>query len=325
MGPASWCGRQTSNILGSMSGTFRVLELFCGIGGCAAALGDAASIVAAVDINHNALKAYGHNFSHTRMACSIESIPTETLQHWQTDLWWLSPPCQPYTKRGQRRDLEDPRAASLLALIPRIGEVRPAYVALENVPGFRHSRVYDRLMTQLRLRGYTVRESSLCPTDLGLPNRRRRFYLVASRKELFSWARPPVDRFSVRSILQKQVDPGLGAPAIVLQKYRQAIHVVSRDENQITNCFTSAYGRSYVRSGSYLSEDGRIRRFSPQEILRILGFPSRYRLPPNLSLRQAWPLVGNSLCVPAVRHILSCIPELRTLGRGPGERAPRFK
>ena len=297
-----------------MGGTFRVLEMFCGIGGCAAALGEAASVVAAVDINRNALKAYAYNFSHTTVACSVESIPTQTLCDWRADLWWLSPPCQPYTTRGRKRDLEDPRAASLLALIPKIGEVRPAFLALENVPGFRQSRVYERLMARLHLDGYTVRERLVCPTELGLPNRRRRFYLVAARKRLCSWTRPPIDRFSVGSILQTQVDPHLDAPAIVLRKYRQAIHIVARNEDQVTNCFTSAYGRSYVRSGSYLSENGRIRRFSPQEILRILGFPSGYRLPTNLSLRQAWPLAGNSLCVPAVRHILSCIPELRALG-----------
>lgn len=302
-----------------MSGTFRVLELFCGIGGCASALSDTASVVAAVDINLNALEAYAHNFSHTTVARSIESIPAETLEHWKADLWWLSPPCQPYTARGRRRDLDDPRAASLLALMSRIGESCPNYLALENVPGFCHSRVYERLMTQLQQTGYTVRESFLCPTELGVPNRRLRYYLVASRRELRPWTSPPIDRFSVRSILQKQVDPGLEAPAIVLQNYRHAIHVVSRDEDQVTNCFTSGYGRSHVRSGSYLSEDGSIRRFSPHEILRILGFPSGYRLPPNLSLRQAWPLVGNSLSVPAVRHILSWIPELRALGMG-GER-----
>ncbi len=298
-----------------MSGALRVLELFCGIGGCAAALGDGASVVAAVDINRNALNAYDHNFAHTSVACSVESIPIQTFRDWKADLWWLSPPCQPYTKRGRKRDLEDPRAASLLALIPKIGEVHPSYLALENVPGFLHSRVYERLRTQLDRDGYTVRECILCPTELGLPNRRRRFYLVASRKRLGSWTSPAVDRFSIRSILQKKVDPRLKAPAVVLQRYRQAIHVVARDEDQITNCFTAAYGRSYVRSGSYLSEGGHIRRFSPPEILRILGFPSGYRLPPKLSLRQAWPLVGNSLCVPAVRHILSCIPELRNSGK----------
>jgi len=73
-------------------------------------------------------------------------------------------------------------------------------------------------------------------------------------------------------------------------------------------CFTSAYGRSVVRSGSYLATPTGLRRFSPQEILRLLDFPDTYRLPPGLPLRAAWPLVGNSLSVRAVRWVLSAMP-----------------
>ena len=81
----------------------------------------------------------------------------------------------------------------------------------------------------------------------------------------------------------------------------------------MTCCFTSAYGRSHVRSGSYLQQDTGVRRFSPTEILRLLGFPASYRLPPDLSLSKAWRLVGNSLAIAPVRAMLSTIPELAAI------------
>ena len=34
----------------------------------------------------------------------------EELAAFGADLWWLSPPCQPYSVRGRGRDLDDPRA-----------------------------------------------------------------------------------------------------------------------------------------------------------------------------------------------------------------------
>ena len=37
----------------------------------------------------------------------------------------------------------------------------------------------------------------------------------------------------------------------------------------MTHCFTSAYGRSPVRSGSYVSVEGGLRRFSPAEIITV--------------------------------------------------------
>jgi site-specific DNA-cytosine methylase len=47
-----------------MSKPFRVLEFLCGIGGCVAAIGNHANLVAAIDVNRDALRVYSHNFPH---------------------------------------------------------------------------------------------------------------------------------------------------------------------------------------------------------------------------------------------------------------------
>jgi len=122
-------------------------------------------------------------------------------------------------------------------------------------------------------------------------------------------------RGTLRPYLDPEPDPSLTKDPDILRRYRHALDVVRPDEpGAVTACFTAAYGRSPVRSGSYLEqEDGRLRRFSPAEILRLLGFPATYRLPPDLPPEKAWPLVGNSLSVPAVRRVLSAIPELAGL------------
>jgi hypothetical protein len=100
-------------------------------------------------------------------------------------------------------------------------------------------------------------------------------------------------------------------PAALLQQYRGALDVKDPDNQEaIAACFTSSYGKSIVRSGSYLVTGAGTRRFTPREILRLLGFPEHYRLPPNLSLRRGWSLAGNSLSV-AVRQMLSVLPSLR--------------
>jgi len=46
------------------------------------------------------------------------------------------------------------------------------------------------------------------------------------------------------------------------------------------------------------------------EILRLLGFPAAFALPPARSA-DAWALVGNSLSIPAVRHVLQELPSCR--------------
>jgi DNA (cytosine-5)-methyltransferase 1 len=207
----------------------------------------------------------------------------------------------------------DPRAASLLVVLERLGELRPPFVALENVPGFQGSRAHERLLSVLVTGGYTVSECQLCPTELGVPNRRRRFYLVASRCGPLSGPKSPKNPDSpmvLREILDRDAGPAFRVPQAAIKRYDGALHVVdAADERAECSCFTSAYGRSFVRSGSYLDTPDGIRRFSPAEILRLLGFPDSFTLPPQLSPRRAWPLVGNSLAVHAVRAILEPVFE----------------
>lgn len=289
----------------------RVLELFAGIGGCAAALAGRAEVVAAIDIHRQALDVYALNFPHPTRRLTIESIPDAAFDKWLADLWWLSPPCQPYTRRGLQRDTQDPRAAPLLSLIERIPRLKPQSLALENVPPFAQSVACATLRETLEQCGYHLWECQLCPTQLGIPNRRARYYLVASLSPLSPRPFPTCVRRPLHTFLDHDPDSLLALPPDTARQYAEALDVVDADDPQaICACFTAAYGRSPVRSGSYLRTSHGLRRFSPQEIVRLLGFPASFQLDPRLTREQAWRLVGNSLSVVAVTQVLSAIPGL---------------
>lgn len=287
------------------------MELFCGIGGLAAAVAGRATVVQAFDTNQQATAAYAHNFSHPVHARLIEAIPISELAATNADLWWMSPPCQPYTVRGQKKDLDDRRIRPFLHLIDAISAVRPRYIAIENVPGFQGSRSHARLLDTLQGAGYDINERNLCPTELGLRNQRRRYYLVAGKTLEKPLSAVPHSRTTpVADLLDDSPDPSLDLADEILRRYPYALDRVDpNDPNARLACFTSAYGRSPVRSGSYLITPRGLRRFSPREILRALGFPTTYHLPENLPNERAWRLVGNSLSVPAVQSALSVIPE----------------
>jgi len=297
------------------AGDLSVLELFCGIGGLATALrGTGARIAEATDINHRALAVVGHNFSHPTAVRLLDSVAYSTLADIQADLWWLSPPCQPFTRRGKKGDDEDPRSRPLLHLMGAIAEIRPRYLALENVPQIRDSRCRDLLLSTLSATGYQVQERLLCPTALGFPNRRLRYYLVASREGLLvrrNAVAPKARQLPLETFLDPRPDEDLALDSPTLERYRPALHIVQPgDPFAITHCFTSAYGRSPVRSGSYLATVGGVRRFSPEEVLRLLGFPPDFGFPEETTRSARWRLAGNSLSTPAVRHVLAAFPEL---------------
>lgn len=300
--------------------TIPALELFCGIGGfAAAAAGLDVRIVGALDQSQEALDVYRLNFpAHRTVQTDLEKITAEELASFHADFWWLSPPCQPYSVRGARRDLADPRARSLTNIMDefqRIPEERlPTHLALENVEGFSLSRARERLLDLLAGRGYLVREFRLCPTHLGIPSRRPRYYLAASRLPVQEVRIPPSPgRFPLDAYLDpplsRNIPQELLVPAGIIDRFRDGIRILDASSpDAYTTCFTSGYGRSIMHAGSYLRQGAAVRRFAPEEIARLLHFPDGFCFPPHMPCRVRWRLIGNSLSVVAVRTVLSAFP-----------------
>ncbi len=286
----------------------RVLELFAGLGGCAEAVRDlgAVEVVAAVDHDEAAHLTYVANHPHPAYRLNLASVRPERLAAFEADAWWLSPPCQPFTVRGRGRDVEDPRCAALLNLIRAIEIVRPPRLAVENVPGFAGSIAHTRLVATLRAGGYAMASGERCPTELGVPAERRRFYLLADRTSEVTLAEPgsPGDG-RLAEILDAEPEDALFVPDAIVARYADGLAVVDPDDPAaVAHCFTAAYGRSWVYSGSYLRQGGRVRRFSPREILRLLGFRESF-VEPTGRLVKRYKLVGNSLSVDVVRSLLA--------------------
>ena len=302
------------------------IEFFAGIGGFAAAWPELA-IAAAIDIHQVAAQIHEANFDCPFWVREIESIETSELQSLQANLWWLSPPCQPYTTRGNRADLADARARSLLRLIELIPHCLPDFIALENVCGFSPSAARDLLLQQLGQTGYRWQSTELCPTHLGWVNKRPRFYLLASRnRPVAAWREFPTYQVRLQDLLQSPNDeqvvaPELAVDPVEVSKFESALDRCDvnsdPDTERPTACFASSYGRVLLNSGSYLKlASGAYRRFKPREVARMLGYPDSFQLPSTVPTRKLWKLLGNSLSLPAVRYVLSHIPD------GPSPKLP---
>jgi site-specific DNA-cytosine methylase len=303
----------------------RLLELFSGIGAASVAMVGRGSIACAVDINQLAHQVYEANFNSQSLIQDVTSLTDEQFRSFQADIWWMSPPCQPFTRRGLRLDLADPRTKALLRLLNAIETIRPHGIVLENVVGFEGSQTFNRLIETLDSCGYKYDSAELCSLEFGLPNLRPRFFLVASLLRQPQLEPPngsakgsakgsPLSEKGVRSLSEfldsrtelQRWGNGLDVDASQIESYRNAINVVTSTDLS-TRCFTSAYGRSFVRSGSYLQTETGFRRFSPTEQARLLGFPRTFVLPEQLSIHQLWKLLGNTVSIPCAQHVLDCL------------------
>jgi DNA (cytosine-5)-methyltransferase 1/tRNA (cytosine38-C5)-methyltransferase len=281
----------------------KAIELYCGIGGFAKACEDLQiEIVNSYDQNDAAIQTYNKNFSHKATKFNLEKFNETHID--SIDFLWMSPPCQPYTKKGNQKELKDSRSDSFKTVLKAISNNPPLHIGVENVEGFKNSSGRDLLIKTLKKCDYNISETLLCPSSLGIPNRRMRYYLCASLKPL----KPIRTSFTCKELKEfiKEPDKPFLIPSTILEKYSNGFRIINKnDKDTYSTCFTSSYSKSWMHSGAYLSCKDGIRLFEPNEIASLMGFGDDFVFPNELTKRQSYKLIGNSLSVYALKSILT--------------------
>ena len=104
-------------------------------------------VVAAMEINTVSNEVYKHNHPETNLLNkNIAGLTQKELLKLSPDVVVMSPPCQPHTRQGKQRDMEDPRSsplAHLASLLPSLPSLK--FLLLENVAGFETSKARDQV------------------------------------------------------------------------------------------------------------------------------------------------------------------------------------
>jgi len=285
----------------------RAVEFFSGVGGWRRATENIAGVVAAYDVSEVANAVYAMNFQASPKTRELVSVPVSEIIALNADAWLMSPPCQPFCRRGGRRGLGDARSLAFLHLMDMLPKARPSLLVLENVEGFLESQAYALLCERLSMIGLKWRGFGLCPTQFGVPNRRPRVYVVAgadvaAMSDMISEP-PPVEPRRIGDYLDSTEDEGLYVPAEQLARHRPGMDIVGPDSTR-SACFIGGYGKVYVGGGSFLETPKGVRRFSPSEIARLMGHPPDFAFPPDVPLNTRYRLLGNGLSIPAARWVI---------------------
>ncbi|CAN0860060.1 tRNA (cytosine(38)-C(5))-methyltransferase 2 [Linum grandiflorum] len=168
---------------------WRVLEFYSGIGGMRYSLEKAcvkAEVVESFDINDTANDVYEHNFGHRPYQGNIQSLMASDLDNYRAHAWFLSPPCQPYTRQGLQKHSGDARAFSFLRILELIQETKrpPSMLFVENVVGFETSDTRTKMIEILVNSDFVTQEFILSPLQFGVPYSRPRYFCLAKRKPL---------------------------------------------------------------------------------------------------------------------------------------------
>ena len=237
-------------------------------------------------------------------------------------------PCQPFSAANRRRKGSgDARSAVIGSILHYIKRARPLIVVLENVIGilsWGHD-VLVNIFSVMRELGYSIDLEKLCASKHGgLPQNRRRLYIVAVRAPVckFTWPSAMPMR-SLPGMLSDEVgnpawQPRAPKAANKVRKIEEQLrgHCLSQGERlhmvvnwhsqegklflRRTPCLTAARG---AQGGFWLL--GKHRMMTVEELLRLQGFnPSQTQLTQVLSVRQAGALIGNSFALPVIGRVL---------------------
>nr|WP_300337987.1 DNA cytosine methyltransferase [Actinomyces sp.] len=176
-----------------MPSAFTYSDLFAGIGGFHAALtGMGGRCVYAVEIDRDAARVYRRNWGMDILgditkdageAGACEKIPAH-------DLLAAGFPCQPFSKSGAQRGMEETRGTLYFNILQVVRKHHPTVLLLENVrnlAGPRHRHEWEVIVRTLREEGYRVADQPaiLSPHQLsaeigGRPQVRERVFITAT-------------------------------------------------------------------------------------------------------------------------------------------------
>lgn len=245
-------------------------------------------------------------------------------------------PCQSFSSVGSQFGLEDARGTLFYEFARVVDEIRPRVFIYENVRGlYTHDkgntwkgmkRVFDEL-------GYTYFDKIIDAKDFGVPQTRRRLFVVGFKEKHINFSFPEkidltltaqdllIDHTKTGAF--KSVNSTLLAPHIkgeydkkyflspklkdyVMKSGTKSFYQKPEIDLKIARTVLSSMGNRH-RAGvdNYYTVDGEIRMLTEREAHRLMGFTDDYKI--VVSRAQAYKQAGNSIVVDVLIHIIKKI------------------
>lgn len=261
-----------------------------------------------------------------------------TVYNGKIDLLMGGSPCQAFSTNGKRGGLKDSRGSLIFEFMRIIKESQPRVFIFENVRGLlihNNGQTWETIMSHFMKLGYklylpvsTTNDLPLInATGFGIPQNRQRIYVVGfhqgtKMEKEFHFPTPRPLTSQVKDFLDVNVDEKyylgqkgfefvtshptraqVNKPIMKCQKRIQQYNwngdfffePLSHLENM------NVPSRAWV--GSWNGQDGIVRRLTPKECLRLMGFDETFKMLHNDTIM--YNQIGNSVVVPVLEAIVA--------------------
>lgn len=258
----------------------------------------------------------------------------------KVDLFVGGSPCQSFTLLGYQKGLEEARGTLFYEFARLVKEIEPKVFIYENVQGLmKHDKgrtweVVQRVFDSL---GYTLHTQILDAVNFGIPQKRRRVFVVGFKSggDDFEFPLGKELKFTMQSFLLENAADGNvqseGQNIVVKpggqevpEKYFLSERILPgimcegtggfsmkpEIDLQIARPLMSTMHKMH-RAGedNYVTTNGRIRRLAPRECLRLMGFTDDFKI--AVADTPMYKQAGNSVVVDVlmgiIEEILKCI------------------
>jgi DNA (cytosine-5)-methyltransferase 1 len=310
----------------------RYIDLFAGIGGFHQAMSqvfkDQVQCVFASEWDRNCQAVYYDNYG-MRPVGDITKVEAKDIS--PHDVLCAGFPCQPFSIAGKKLGFADTRGTLFHEIIRIAKHHKPKVMLLENVKnlvGHDKGKTLNTILNHLNLIGYNVTYKVLNASHFGVPQARKRIYIVClldqtKSFEILNFSGGPtklqdfllddddidnkliIDR---KDITMKDIVITPDAQGNYPQKpirigsvYRggQGYRIYSILGHAVTQC--SQGGGCDSGTGIYETSKG-IRQLDPHECAKISGFPDNFKLHPKRNV--CYKQFGNTVVVPVLVAIL---------------------
>jgi DNA (cytosine-5)-methyltransferase 1 len=171
----------------------KAADIFSGPGGLSLGMKRAGfSPVINVEKNKDAVETYAsHTAEAEHLFGDIRKIDF-TRYRGKIDVVFGGPPCQPFSTGGLRKGISDSRNM-FPEFLRAINEIQPAAFVAENVPGLAskgHEAYLHNILAGFEDAGFKLSWRLLLAADYGVPQKRRRIFIVGMRDHRFKFPKP---------------------------------------------------------------------------------------------------------------------------------------
>lgn len=251
----------------------------------------------------------------------------------KVDLFIGGSPCQSFTLLGYQKGLEEARGTLFYEFARLVQEIKPKAFIYENVQGLvKHDggKTWEVVQRVFHSLGYTIHSQVLDAVNYGIPQKRRRIFVVGFKEggEKFEFPKEVPLEYTMQDFLLENTPEGCFTndngkikieheTGVVPDKYFLSEKILPGIMCAGTGGFNMKpeidlkIARPLMRTmhkmhrageDNYVTTNGKIRRLAPRECLRLMGFTDDFKQ--VVSDTQLYQQAGNSMVVDVMKALI---------------------